>query len=528
MDRAANWIPAEGRFEALEPHVKFSALHFGDNRDTSLLYIDRTRDSLLIEIDAWAEDITSPQVFKTGLEESAPRRPILFWQGDPERTGLKNFVVTLAYDLGFILPSSAKIIRAVLDGNPSFFDAPIEEQWENLIVKPLETLNGNSMSFRPLVIIDGIDECSSRDDQLWVVAKTIELCTRFPVALILSSRPEYHLQVEMMKYQKQFPSLFRSFIQLEDNDDVQQQMRRLLYPMYCDVGKVEVDRNWVPTSLLDETFETVIADARGQLLMVEALRSYVVPYEVMPDIRNDLNRLQYDGKVQAKALHAFDKRYDSVMVSAKSFLNAEQKVLRDKIFYYLLYIQEDSVRGISVFWDTSSAEVRTVLQQYYSVVRVPSGKDAKHYISKASYSIDAFEQALYLAEHRGLHKTATAPVHLISLWLRLKPQINLSSLRSRWQSKRRIIRALDTFDFSSWLSQWYLNQKSEELEAAYKEFRGWVNKLSKSTLKKFAEDALSRAIDHTQTASQRSTLLARLFKVLSPKWIFDTSARTSN
>ncbi|KAF8652839.1 hypothetical protein AX16_004139 [Volvariella volvacea WC 439] len=179
------------------------------------------------------------------------------------------------------------------------------------------------------------------------------------------------------------------------------------------------------------------------------------------------------------------------------------------------------MQTISIFWDASPSDVRTILEQYHSVIRVPmsdhhnlnfdtytfkgflsknrGGKGAKHYIPKSSLSIVAFTRSIYLAEHCGLHKTASIPDYVFSLWFTLEPQLDGSSLRAEWRLKRHVRHTLDKFDFSAWISSWYLNHQSEEIEAAYNLFRLQLLRLSKGSLKKFDENALSRARRESRT-----------------------------
>ncbi|KAF8652833.1 hypothetical protein AX16_004133 [Volvariella volvacea WC 439] len=172
------WVSAEGLFEKLKPYVTITALHFATEQDALLSYRSGTRDKILTEIDAWAQDFSSPPILcltgPIGSGKSVIVREIaslawerahlvgefFFWVGDPVCTRATTFAATLAYHLGFILPSAAQVIRSALDSNPSVLEAPLENQWESLIIKPLERLDGTALAFRPLFIIDGIDGCS--------------------------------------------------------------------------------------------------------------------------------------------------------------------------------------------------------------------------------------------------------------------------------------------------------------------------------------------------------------------------------
>ncbi|KAF8652831.1 hypothetical protein AX16_004131 [Volvariella volvacea WC 439] len=558
----AMWVPAEGRFEALKPYVTIPALHFAAEEGEPLHYNAGSRATLLHQIDTWAQDLSSPSILcltgpigtgKTVMVKEAVgpiwRRAHLageffFWRGNPARSGLATFATTLAYHLGFILPSAAKVIRATLDDNPSILQAPPEEQWESLIIRPLQTLEGETISFRPLFVIDGVDECPSQDDQLWVVLKMVELCSRFPVALLLSSRPEYHLKVAFSACRRKYPSLFGPIIELKNDDNTRQDLRELLRPISHYVNGTEFDRNWTRSIPLDETFEGLITDACGQFIFVDGIRDYLdrddISYDGFPE---QMKQLRHNGLLQSQAFTSLDKRYDDLMTAANSYLTDEQKIIRDRIFYYLLYIQLDSIHAISIFWEKSPAAIHTVLQQYHSVIHVPTsnhrplsfitysfqgflssphrgGDDAKHYISKSSLVVDAFERSLYLAEHHGIQQTSRAPAYLFSLWLKLGAQIDLLPNSTNREAQNRVIRLLSDFNFLAWVSQWYRQNRSDDLDNSYQEFRGWLARISQSTVSKFREDALLRSESYSPGGAGVG-LLVQFLKALLPEWVMD-------
>ncbi|KAF8640193.1 hypothetical protein AX16_010248 [Volvariella volvacea WC 439] len=561
------WRPAEGRFEALEPYVVETALHTSDEREGYLGYVAGTQDTIINEIGAWAQDLSSPPILcltgpvgagKTIITKEVASKvwfrahlagELFFWRGSKVRRELVMFATTIAYHLGFIIPSAAEVIQSTLSGNATILQAPVEEQWEALIVKPLKTLAGKPMTFHPCFIIDGLDACTSRDDQEWVVGKMVELCSRFPVACILSSRPELQLKTEITRCQKMFPSLFHSVIELGYNSAVQMQMRRLLHSISLTLDGAKRDPNWTPSVPLEEPFEQIIAGTDGQYIIIFCIQAYFRRQDVFKrDRHKHIQWLLDNEKVQATAFLQLDKRYDTLMSSAQSHLTEDQSILRDRILYYLLYIQPDSIHAISIFWDASPTEIRAVLGKYHSVIHVPDsnyhnlslatrsfgnflssryrgGKDAKHHISKSSLALDAFERSLYLAEHPGFHRTVDAPAHLFSLWLKLSPRVDLSAMEPQWRAKQRILRVLSFFDFSKWTAQWYRDHRNDEAEANYREFRAWLRNISKRALRKFVENGLSTTEEQAPGGGDHLVDVMRLLKLMVPKWVYRTYVR---
>ncbi|KAF8641974.1 hypothetical protein AX16_009766 [Volvariella volvacea WC 439] len=176
----------------------------------------------------------------------------------------------------------------------------------------------NSSLFRSVIRLQDDDEVRQH---IWVLSKMVELCQRFPVGLLLFSCPEHYLKVKIAEYHQKSPSLFCPFIELGIDTNVQKQMRGLLYPMYCNLSGIEVDPDWKPTMMLDDIFETVISDACGQFMIIEAITTYMVRNDVIPGL-DVVKKLHDDGEVQSVAFSKLDKRYDVVMTSAESCLTA--------------------------------------------------------------------------------------------------------------------------------------------------------------------------------------------------------------
>lgn len=148
-----------------------------------------------------------------------------FFRGNPDRNTALKLWPTLAYQIAALDEKVKKRIGAMVTNTPDIFSKTLASQLEGLIVEPL----GSSKRYRwlhpwrkferwprdrILVIIDGLDECKSEEDQCAIVSSISRIIHkhRLPLRFLIASRPEPHIR--------------HSF----ENRDLQ----RMCYPIFLD------------------------------------------------------------------------------------------------------------------------------------------------------------------------------------------------------------------------------------------------------------------------------------------------------
>ncbi|KXX73876.1 Vegetative incompatibility protein HET-E-1 [Madurella mycetomatis] len=122
-----------------------------------------------------------------------------FKRGEQDRGGAALLFTTLAAQLAAKEPVLAGHIRAAIDADPTIITGKaLREQFEKLILKPMEKLKGNTGDAKKMVlVIDALDECE-RDDDIRVIIHLLSHATTLSsvqLKAFLTSRPELPIRL---------------------------------------------------------------------------------------------------------------------------------------------------------------------------------------------------------------------------------------------------------------------------------------------------------------------------------------------
>ncbi|TFK69628.1 hypothetical protein BDN72DRAFT_959412 [Pluteus cervinus] len=117
-----------------------------------------------------------------------------FFRGNPDANHIANFIPTIAYQIAVSLvhPIARNFIIAHIKNDPTILTKSLVVQWERLIIKPLVSIR------RPvLIVIDGIDEIASADEQCTLLRCILNTPLANPfIRILLISRPEPQIRQE--------------------------------------------------------------------------------------------------------------------------------------------------------------------------------------------------------------------------------------------------------------------------------------------------------------------------------------------
>lgn len=120
-----------------------------------------------------------------------------FFRTDPTRNSAAHVVATFAYQLIQLVPVIKVAILEIIESNPLIFQQSFETQFEELIIRPLSLLQTSNLTWRLLLIIDGIDECDGDSDQANILRTIAKILgeKNLPIIVMLSSRMENKLKM---------------------------------------------------------------------------------------------------------------------------------------------------------------------------------------------------------------------------------------------------------------------------------------------------------------------------------------------
>ncbi|TFK24424.1 hypothetical protein FA15DRAFT_669657 [Coprinopsis marcescibilis] len=207
--------------------IASSALFNSQERTDPPRCDEDTRVGLLDEIGDWVDEIPTLKKLlcitgsagsgKSAIAQTTSERgdksnkvaaTFFFSVNDPTRSNLDHIVATLAYQLALSDKEDSTfgdcIFRRV-ERDPSIFQRSIETQVVELVVKPFHEAfpDGlpSTLSFPLLIVIDGLDESGSADNQakLLRILSTTFIDTDLPYKFLLTSRPETTLRAVLLQ-----------------------------------------------------------------------------------------------------------------------------------------------------------------------------------------------------------------------------------------------------------------------------------------------------------------------------------------
>jgi len=181
-----------------------------------------TRRSLLKEIDEWADDPGREYIFwlrgKAGTGKSTISRTVahkfaaanrlgasfFFKRGEADRSEAQRFFTTIAAQLVYQLSPMAEHVRNAIEANPAIAGKKLEEQFEKLILQPLENARGGPHgSLKTVVVVmDALDECNCERDASVIIRLLLEAKypTAVPLKIFVTSRPELLIRLCFEKH----------------------------------------------------------------------------------------------------------------------------------------------------------------------------------------------------------------------------------------------------------------------------------------------------------------------------------------
>ncbi|KAF4621694.1 hypothetical protein D9613_012832 [Agrocybe pediades] len=148
-----------------------------------------------------------------------------FGAADSTRNHVGNLVATISSQIGIVLPEFRDTVAAFVEEDPLIFGRSIKTQFSTLIIRPLSKVLANraaaSTTTPRLIIIDGLNECSSIDSQQGLLFTLQEASNdpMSPIRFLVCSRPESHLNSALCS-SDMVPILHKIFL---DDDHVARQ-----------------------------------------------------------------------------------------------------------------------------------------------------------------------------------------------------------------------------------------------------------------------------------------------------------------
>ena len=297
--------------ELLQQHIAPGAFHNSEERHDPPKCHPHTRRAVLEKIMDWVKDANKVALIlwlygPAGAGKSAIAQTIaellekagllaaafFFSRNAAGRSTKASLVATLAYQLVISIPEiRARILKAV-EEDPALFSRSIEAQVHALIVKPLnavaddETLTPTLLSRPRLIILDGLDECSTTSAQTHILnaLSTTVKHLRIPLCFLIASRPEEDIR-QAFNDQNSLGSLSFS-IALDDTYQLDHDIRVFLQSTFDAIKQKHPSRAHLPTSWpSSEDIRRLVEKSSGQFIFASTVAKYVNSHRHWPPDR---------------------------------------------------------------------------------------------------------------------------------------------------------------------------------------------------------------------------------------------------
>ncbi|KAJ3454195.1 hypothetical protein MRS44_018089 [Fusarium solani] len=173
--------------------------------------LPNTRLDLLRQLHEWANDPCAKALFwlngMAGTGKSTISRTVardfarsghlgasfFFKRGEADRASLSMFFTSIATQLAQRVPAIASSIKAAIDADPNIAGKAVGDQFDKLIMQPLENAQQRAVGLDTLMlIIDALDECDQEEDVKLVIrlfSRTKDLQSP-KLRIFVTSRPE--------------------------------------------------------------------------------------------------------------------------------------------------------------------------------------------------------------------------------------------------------------------------------------------------------------------------------------------------
>ncbi|KIK61949.1 hypothetical protein GYMLUDRAFT_198769 [Collybiopsis luxurians FD-317 M1] len=237
-----------------------------------------------------AAGVGKSAIAQTISEEFANSRlaaSFFFSRSDPARNHLQHFFITIALQLAaahVVGPVLGRSIELAIHHNPNIIHTNLEQQFQELIVKPCSQLTAEQWKDLPqLIVVDGLDECIdiSSQERLLSIVREAELGSMVPFKFLICSRPEPRIR-NAFNHQDLRTMVARCDLgdAFESGKDIAKYLRNEFNRIRRDHGRtmVHVPEDWPGEAIV----QLLVQKACGQFVYATTVLKYIGDYQSLP------------------------------------------------------------------------------------------------------------------------------------------------------------------------------------------------------------------------------------------------------
>ncbi|KAM6499301.1 hypothetical protein JOM56_004809, partial [Amanita muscaria] len=376
-----NYYGGTHGLENLKEFVSFAALHDSAEQDPDRCCHPGTRKAVLRRLRDWFDNPNPTDgIFwlhgPAGAGKSAIAQTIadeykkrgvaatfFFHRSDPSRNDGNRLFPTIAWQLAFSIPSTKDFIVDALNETPHLPTQAVEPQFEQLVIHPFQSTNNIASQMSqpaPVVIIDGVDECSDEKLQrriLTVIGDAVK-DARIPLRFLIVSRPEVLIEATLNKFKD-----FTVSIDLAKFNDSDRDIQKYLEDKFSEIA---FNRGLNPAWPGQEIIEEIVFKSSGNFIFASLVIRFISDEDFDPEfLLNIVRNLTPSGNMSPFAI--LDELYLEIL-----------KRQRDQDFlktFLPLFLGRSSIRQADLHKDdamlmnVSEKDLHTKLRKMRSLLK---------------------------------------------------------------------------------------------------------------------------------------------------------------
>ncbi|PPQ89222.1 hypothetical protein CVT25_001301 [Psilocybe cyanescens] len=203
-----------------------------------------------------------------------------FARFDPTRNHARSLVSTISYQIAESFPTARSCILRNMDRDPLIITRSLEAQIFALILEPLQPLVESGYFKRPnsrrLIIIDGLDECTNRNEQVQILEAISNTLQQFslPLLFLISCRPEHDLMATFTS--GHLPRMTTS-MPLDDNYQAYVDIERYICDKFAELRAKHPFRHQIPPGWpRKDVIDQLVTRSSGQFIYAATVMKFVL------------------------------------------------------------------------------------------------------------------------------------------------------------------------------------------------------------------------------------------------------------
>lgn len=361
-----------------------------------------------------------------------------FKRGERDRGNAARLFTTIAADLAAKDPALAALIQAAIDASPGVTEKALKEQFEKLILQPLESLEiPCDRTKRIVFVIDALDECERDDDIRAIIyllsqAKTL---TSVRLRTFVTSRPELPIRLGFTKIKGKYQDLVLQEIpQPVIERDISTFLNSRLTAIREDYNALSQRERQLPTDWPGPDAVRALVQMAVPLFIFAATVCRFIEDPRWSDPAGQLAKvLEYQSRTQHSEIDKLDATYRPVLDQLLKGPKAAQKSLVDEfqtvVGPIILLAEPLSTSSLACLLRIDRSVIDRRLASLHSVLSVPdSGESPVRilHLSFRDFLIDPDKRVTnpFWVDERATHeRIATRCLELLSTGGYLKKDI---------------------------------------------------------------------------------------------------------